>query len=265
VEPEQSSFFDGLFLPTAALIAEAEAMANNHQPSPSQKRPSSPPTPAIVALQRYPIIPYNPPGPGLSAEEEILPKVRDRSVGKLWYLELVPGGFDGRIDHEVGMSCALDVESHRLFASFPRVRRGSSERSTSPQRGRCRNVRPLASPRPSPKSLPTRPLSSKHLRAPPSTAQPSMYLLWALKGSMASMSSSSDIMEGWNGPRKISRKNVVAGVNSKREEALRGSARRRIGEDGFVKSGLRWEVHFDEEDDDEEYLSDDEVYSDNDE
>ena len=32
-------------------------------------------TSAIVALQRYPIIPYNPPGPGVPAHEEIFPKV----------------------------------------------------------------------------------------------------------------------------------------------------------------------------------------------
>ncbi|KAG8956918.1 hypothetical protein FRC00_004741 [Tulasnella sp. 408] len=277
--------------------------------------------PAIVALQRYPIIPYNPPGPGFSAEEEPFPKFRDLSKGRLWYLDLIPGGSDGKIDGDVPLSYEFrDVDDVGvLFTSFPDplragstvgtthyglkqaqyvpARRRPSEgerrraqrsrspyadrhadraRSPSPQRGRPRTVRPVTGsqhiripaqlkplspsppPTPSPRAraLTSRPLSSKHFRAPSLADQPSMYLLWALKGSILALPPSAQgqvdaMMEGWNGvvvrkggnsSRKAGGSKDSARSGPAGAEGLRGTAKRRVGEDGRVWSALRWEV-----------------------
>lgn len=331
-----SAFFDMLASASAAAmmmegeVASANGVSAPSSPKVSPSRPPSPPTPAIVALQRYPIIPYNPPGPGVSAEDELFPKLRDLTKGRLWYLELIPGGSDGKVDGDVPLSYEVrdGDEMGVLFTStFPDplragstigathyglkqaqcvpTRRRASEgerrraqrsrspyadrhnersRSPSPQRGRPRTVRPVTGsqhiripaqlkplspsppPTPSPRAraLTSRPLSSKHFRAPPLAEQPSMYLLWALKGSILALPPSAQgqvdaMMEGWNGvvvrkggnsARKSSSLNSTSGGGSPASrrcgpagmEGLRGTARRRVGSDGRVWSALRWEV-----------------------
>ncbi|KAG9018860.1 hypothetical protein FRB90_008797 [Tulasnella sp. 427] len=125
-----SAFFDMLASASAAammmegeVVASASAVASSAPGSPrsSPSRPPSPPTPACVALQRYPIIPYNPPGPGVSAADELFPKIRDLTKGRLWYLELIPGGSDGKIDADVPLSFEIREtdDAGVLFTSFP--------------------------------------------------------------------------------------------------------------------------------------------------
>lgn len=326
-----SSFFDMLASASAAaMMMEGEVVSSAtggssvpSSPKGSPSRPPSPPAPAIISLQRYPIIPYNPPGPGFSAEEEPFPKFRDLSKGRLWYLDLIPGGSDGKVDGDVPLSFEVrDADDAGvLFTSFPDplraggstigithyglkqaqyvpVRRRPSEgerrraqrsrspyadrhadraRSPSPQRGRPRTVRPVTGsqhvripaqlkplspsppPTPSPRAraLTSRPLSSKHFRAPPLAEQPSTYLLWALKGSILALPPSAQgqvdamLMEGWNGvvvrkggnsSRKAGSKENLGRCGPAGMEGLRGTAKRRVGEDGRVWSALRWEV-----------------------
>ncbi|KAG8894384.1 hypothetical protein FRB99_001314 [Tulasnella sp. 403] len=299
------SFLEFVFASSAqhaALLTLDGELSKSSEKSPAAEahdsRPPSPPTPASIALQRYPIIPYFPTG-SVSAEEEYFPKLRDHT--KLWYLDLVPGGSDGKIDGGVPLSSAkpktLKDDAGAIFQSFPECRRyasrsprrrdGSVERrerrgrSTSPQRGRARTPRsltgrqpcpspPPASPVVRPRVVPSKTLSAKYFRAPPASDPPSMYLLWALKGSIALLppdsASASGESEGWPRaqplpPRRTRRNTSAAGANARKGsegregrgvtpggvESLSLAGRRRVLSDGRVGSALRFEIRFEDD------------------
>ncbi|KAG8849720.1 hypothetical protein FRB96_000660 [Tulasnella sp. 330] len=199
-----------------------------------EKRSFSSP-PSTVTLQRYPIIPYNPPpGGGVGPDEEVFPKVRQTA---LWWKHMVPGGEDGNIDASVPLS-----NRSRSLSSTPGRGRGrvpsppedpapqarfARDRSPSPQRGRarCVSVRvgllsstgranamsPVPVPSPAlaiPKrhvtaaGISPRPaLSSRYFRPPPEPLEmTSTYLVWALRGTIlggGAYSSSSNPNTAW--------------------------------------------------------------------
>ncbi|KAG8927740.1 hypothetical protein FRC02_007826 [Tulasnella sp. 418] len=105
---------------------------------------SASPPPTMVNLQRYPIIPYNPP----PIRKESFPKVRDLHNG-IWWCDLVPGGRDGRIDSEVLVSTEPPIPSMCRKTSRPPPpaairgrRRNSSSGRANHRRSHSRSLSP---------------------------------------------------------------------------------------------------------------------------